>query len=107
MTSEDLLPPYTPEEKFRELCMRSRFLYGRIRQQRKKRQEEAEPHARLREKPLREGDVPSSLVPRQEGVREWAETGAPPSRSSVHPDGEGPAWLLADRDDGERIDPID
>jgi hypothetical protein len=39
MSRDSLLPPYTPEEKLRELCMRTRFLYERIRQKRKKSQE--------------------------------------------------------------------
>jgi len=54
MPAEDLLPPYTAEERFRELCMRNRFLCGRVRHKRKKRREVAEQHARRMEKPLRE-----------------------------------------------------
>jgi hypothetical protein len=55
MPAEDLLPPYTAEERFRELCMRNRFLCGRVRHKRKKRREVAEQNARHMEKPLREG----------------------------------------------------
>ena len=50
MTREYLLPPYTVEEKLRELCMRNRALCGRIRHKRQKSRKGVPHKARLRDK---------------------------------------------------------